>query len=78
MVRTASFRLSKPVLAIYQHRNSSYRRRPGYIALHDAATLLWPADHEAIDEFVLPPKQPTPDVILRDDILPHRRSRVAL
>jgi hypothetical protein len=66
------------MLAVYQHRDSSYARRPGYVTLNDAAALFESVKHETLEEFVLPPKQPTPDVILRDDILPHRRTHVAL
>jgi hypothetical protein len=78
MVRTTSFRLNHPLLAVYQHRDSSYARRPGYVTLNGVAALFEPVKQEALEEFVLPQKQPTPDVILRDDILPHRRTHVAL
>ena len=58
----------------YIHRPTSYNIRPGYVALADVAQVL--IDDESA--YALPAKQPTPDVILRADILPERRSHMAL
>jgi hypothetical protein len=79
MVRTTSFRLHTLGPIAYKHRSAEYIRRPGYVAMDNVASLLSSqAQDNFTEEFVLPPKQPTPNVILRDDIMPKQRTRVVL
>jgi hypothetical protein len=79
MVRTTSFRLHNFGPVAYKHRSAFYVSRPGYVAMDNVASLLSsPPQDTFAEEYVLPPKLPTPDVILRDDIMPTQRTRVVL
>ena len=73
----------------YQHRSSMYAHRSRQFVhatandtRFDLNVSLNPDQEIAVadqtEQYVLPPKQPTPDVVLRGDFMPTQRSRVAL
>lgn len=62
---------------VYEHRSASYSHRANYVDMAHISALFEAAKSEE-EQYVLPPKQPTPDVILRDDIMPNQRKRVSL
>lgn len=77
MVRTTSSLKCHKVLGVYKHRSSVYQKRAGYIDMPDVE-LLFAADkkpetQDQDEAFILPPKRPTPNVILRSDIMPKQR-----
>jgi hypothetical protein len=90
MVRKTYSRNNHPTQDAFMHRSSVYVRRydaagpqkPVEEAKHltmDVVTVPAVAAPTIVQEqFVLPPKRPTPAVLLRDDILPAQRSRVSL
>lgn len=66
------------MLDIYKHRASTYQKRAGYVDIANVQTLFnakSPVTTQPEDEiFTLPPKLPTPNVILRNDIMPKQRT----
>ena len=76
MVRKTPSYAAHIIPLMYKHRDSAYSKRPGYVDLAHAAEFV--ADEQENSEYYIPPKEPIPDVVLRGDIMPKQRSRVAL
>jgi hypothetical protein len=91
MIRTNSARKNHKVSGMYVRRSSVYAYRsvhgvhtkPLAIKRANTASKVASTYEKSVlasdtEQYILPPKQPTPSVILRKDIMAKQRTRVSL